>query len=63
MIFISNFIGLIPYSSTPSVEIIITLSLAFTLLIGILFYGAFVQHGKYLPHLFLPAGTPLALIP
>lgn len=62
IIFLSNILGIIPYSSTPSVEIIITLSLAFTILIGILIYGIFIQHGKYITHLFLPAGTPIGLI-
>ena len=56
-------IGLIPYSTTPSVEIIITQSIAFTIQIGILLYGIIVEHGKYITHLFLPAGTPIALIP
>ncbi len=63
MIFISNMVGMVPYSSTPSVEIVLTLSLAFTVLIGILLYGIIVQHGKYITHLFLPAGTPIGLIP
>lgn len=63
MIFISNIVGMIPYSSTPSVEIVLTLSLAFTILIGILISGIISQHGKYITHLFLPAGTPLGLIP
>lgn len=58
VLFLSNLLGLIPYSSTPSVEIILTLSIAFTLLFGILFYALFIQHGKFLTHLFLPAGTP-----
>lgn len=63
LILISNLIGVIPYNATPSVEIIITLTLAFTILIGILLNGIFIQHGKYITHLFLPAGTPLPLIP
>ena len=63
IILLSNMIGLIPYSTTPSVEIIITQSIAFTIQIGILLYGIIVEHGKYITHLFLPAGTPIALIP
>lgn len=63
IILISNFIGLIPYSATPSVEIIFTLSLAFTILIGILLFSLISHHGKFITHLFLPAGTPLSLIP
>lgn len=63
IIIISNLIGMVPYSATPSVEIVITLSLAFTILIGILLYGIITQHGKYITHLFLPAGTPIGQIP
>lgn len=36
LILFSNFIGLIPYSSTTTVEFIITLTISFILLIGIL---------------------------
>jgi F-type H+-transporting ATPase subunit a len=63
LIFISNYIGLIPYSATASTEIIITLSLAFTLLIGIFFFGIFHHNLLYLVHIFLPAGTPVGLLP
>lgn len=63
LVFISNFLGLIPYSSTPSVELIITLTLAFTLLIGIFINGIF-HHGFFpLFHIFLPSGTPIFLLP
>jgi F0F1-type ATP synthase membrane subunit a len=40
-ILLSNLIGMIPYSSTPTVEIIMTLTLAFTILIGVLIMGFF----------------------
>lgn len=60
-ILFSNLIGMIPYSSTPTVEIIMTLTLAFTILIGVLIMG-FFSHKLYLFAVFLPAGTPLALI-
>ncbi len=62
MIFISNYIGLIPYSTTGSSELIITFTLALTSLIGIFIYG-FLQQGIAITYLFLPAGTPLALLP
>ena len=60
-ILISNLIGMIPYSQTITVEIVITLSIAFTLIIGIILYG-FFSHGTYLFAIFLPTGTPLPLI-
>lgn len=51
-----------PYSSTPTVELIMTLSIAFTLLGGIMLVG-FLTHKLYLLAIFLPAGTPVFLIP
>ena len=60
IILFSNFIGMIPYSSTPSVEIILTLTQAFTILMGILIMG-FFSHKLYLFAVFLPSGTPLGL--
>jgi F-type H+-transporting ATPase subunit a len=62
IILFSNLLGLVPYSSTPTVEIVMTLSLAFTLLIGFALLG-FLTHKFYLLSMFLPAGTPLGLIP
>ena len=61
-ILFSNLIGLIPYSSTPTVEILLTLAIAITLLAGILFIGFLTQGVKALA-IFLPGGTPLGLIP
>jgi F0F1-type ATP synthase membrane subunit a len=51
---------MVPYSSTPTVEIIMTLTLAFTILIGVLIMG-FFSHKLYLFAAFLPTGTPLGL--
>jgi F-type H+-transporting ATPase subunit a len=62
LILFSNLLGLVPYSSTPTVEIVMTLSIAFTLLMGILLFG-FLTHKLYLLAIFLPGGTPLGLIP
>ena len=58
----SNQIGMIPYSSTPTVEIIMTLSLSFTIQIGVLIQG-FISHKIYLQAAFIPVGTPIGLIP
>jgi len=57
-----NLIGLIPSSSTPTVEIIITLAAAVTLLAGILLLG-FMTHRSELFAAFIPSGTPFGLIP
>ena len=63
LIFISNYLGLIPYSITASTEFILTLSLAIIILGGILIHSFFI-HGFFVTFgLFLPAGTPLALLP
>jgi F-type H+-transporting ATPase subunit a len=61
LILFSNLIGMIPYTSTPTVEIVMTLSLAFTVLIGTLIMG-FFSHKLILFAVFLPAGTPMGLI-
>lgn len=61
LVLFSNLLGLVPYSSTPTVEIIMTLSIAFTQLIGILIIG-FLTHQLRLLAIFLPGGTPLGLI-
>ena len=62
LILFSNLIGMVPYSSTPTVEIILTLSIALTLLIAVLLVG-FLSNGVVLLAAFIPAGTPLALVP
>lgn len=62
LILVSNYIGLIPYSTTGSTEIVVALTQAITSLVGIFIYG-FLQQGVALTYLFLPAGTPLGLLP
>ena len=62
IVLFSNLLGLVPYSTTPTVELVMTLSIAFTLLMGLLLVG-FLTHKLYLLAIFLPGGTPLALIP
>lgn len=62
VILFSNQIGMIPYSSTPTVEILMTLSLSFTIQIGVQILG-FISHKLYLQSAFIPAGTPIGLIP
>lgn len=62
IILLSNILGLIPYSSTPTVEIILTITLSFTIIIGLAILG-FLTHKLYFLSLFLPGGTPILLIP
>lgn len=58
----SNQIGQIPYSSTPTVEIVMTQSLAFTIQMGVQIIG-FQTHKLQIQASFLPSGTPQAQIP
>ena len=61
-IFFSNVQGQVPYSSTPTVEFVITLSMSFTLQIGILIIGI-QKHKTQIVAAYLPSGLPLALVP
>ncbi len=62
LILFCNLQGLVPYSTTSTVEIVMTQSLSFTFLIGVQILG-FLSHKLYLLAAFLPSGTPLFLIP
>ena len=62
LILFSNLIGMVPYSSTPTVEIIMTISIALTLLVAVLLIG-FQSHKVLLLAAFLPAGTPIGQVP
>lgn len=62
LVLFSNLIGVIPYSSTPTVEIVITLAAAVTLLAGILLIGI-MTHRSELFAAFIPSGTPFGLVP
>ena len=62
LVLFSNLLGLVPYSTTPTVELVKTLSIAFTLLMGLLLVG-FLTHKLYLLGIFIPGGTPLGLVP
>ena len=53
---------MIPYSSTPTVEIIITVSIALCVMEAVLIVGV-ITHKVLVLGAFLPAGTPVALVP
>ena len=61
-ILISNLTGNIPYSYTVTTSIIVTLSLSFTILIGVTVLGLYIHKVKFFSY-FIPSGTPLALVP
>ena len=61
-ILICNMIGMLPYSFTVTSHIIVTLTFAIFIFIGVTILG-FVMHGfKYLK-IFVPSGVPILLLP
>lgn len=61
-ILLNNYVGLMSYTITPTVEIIMTLSISLILLLGILIIGI-RQYKWQIIGLFVPAGVPNVLIP
>ncbi len=61
-LFFSNVFGLLPYSTTPTTHLIITFNLAMFLL-GTAIANGFRRYKYGMLGVFVPAGTPLALIP
>jgi len=61
-ILFSNLLGMIPYSFTATSQIVLALSLSVAILIGVTILGL-TLHGLTFFSLFVPVGTPLALVP
>ena len=61
-ILIANLTGNVPYSFTITTSIIVSLSLSFTILIGVTILGLSIHKIKFFSY-FVPSGTPLALVP
>ena len=61
-ILISNLTGNVPYSYTITTSIIVTLSLSFTILIGVTILSLYIHKLGFFAY-FIPSGTPLALVP
>ena len=61
-ILIANLTGNVPYSYTITTSIIVTLSLSFTILIGVTILGLYIHNLRFFAF-FIPSGTPLALVP
>ena len=57
-----NFLGMVPYSFTPTSHIIVTLSLALMVFLTVLLVGIF-KHGFHFLGLFIPSGLPKVLVP
>lgn len=61
-VLLSNLIGLVPYSFTPSSHFLFGISFSVAILIGVTILG-FQTHALKFFGLFVPAGTPLGLVP
>lgn len=57
-----NLLGLIPYSFTPTSQIIVTFALAALVFIGVTIIG-FARHGLHFLSFFVPKGVPIFLLP
>jgi F-type H+-transporting ATPase subunit a len=57
-----NLVGLIPYSFTATAHFVLTLGFSTTIVVGVSFLGLRI-HGLNFFTLFIPAGTPVALLP
>ncbi|MGB8276007.1 MAG: F0F1 ATP synthase subunit A [Alphaproteobacteria bacterium] len=61
-ILFGNLLGLLPYSFTFTSHIVVTASLALTVIVGVTIVGV-VKHGLHFLSFFVPKGVPIALMP
>jgi len=61
-ILINNLIGMVPYSFSTTSHFVITFSISFTIVLGATLLGL-QKHKLVFFSLFVPAGSPLALVP
>jgi len=61
-VLLNNLVGLVPYSFTPTSHILLTIGFSVTIFLGVTILGL-VQHGLGFFAFFIPAGTPLGLVP
>lgn len=61
-ILISNFIGLIPYSTCITSQIIITLTFSLSIFLGVTYLGI-QTHGYKFYKLFVPSNVPVVMLP
>ena len=57
-----NLLGMIPYSFTVTSHIVVTFAMAAVVFVGVTLIG-FLKHGLGFLKLFVPGGTPIALLP
>jgi F-type H+-transporting ATPase subunit a len=61
-IFVSNIVGIIPYTFTVASHIIVTFSLAILVFLTVILYG-FYRNGLKFFKLFVPSGIPVVILP
>jgi F-type H+-transporting ATPase subunit a len=61
-ILIANLIGNVPYSYAITSSLILSIGLSFTIVMGVTILGLYI-HKIHFFSFFIPAGTPLALVP
>ena len=61
-IFVSNIVGIIPYTFTVSSHIIVTFALALLVFLTVIIYG-FYKNGLKFFKLFVPSGIPAVILP
>ena len=61
-ILFSNLIGNVPYNYTVTTSVIVSLGLSFTIFIGVTILGLYIHRIGFFAF-FIPAGSPLALVP
>jgi F-type H+-transporting ATPase subunit a len=61
-VLIANLFGNIPYSFTVTSSIVVSIGLSFTIFIGVTILGLSIHRLHFFSY-FVPAGTPLALVP
>ena len=61
-ILVSNLAGNVPYSFAVGTSIVVSLGLSFVIFIGVTVLGLY-RHRVHFFSYFIPAGTPLALVP
>ena len=62
LVLVTNLIGMVPYSFTPTGQLIVSLGLSVMIWIGVTLIG-FQKHGIKFWSFFVPLGTPLILVP
>jgi F-type H+-transporting ATPase subunit a len=61
-VLVANLAGNVPYAFTLGTSAVVAMGLSFTVFLGVTILGL-ARHGQHFFSFFIPAGTPLALVP